>query len=240
MTTAAERGRRFRPNLWMTVCAVPALAILIGLGTWQLDRLEWKEGLIAQRTAGLAAAPIAISEVPDDWRAAEFRRIRIKGRFLHDREMLLVSKTQRGRPGYHVVTPLTLVDGATVLVNRGWVPLDLKAPRTRPQGQLAGVVALEGVLRGSGRPSPWTPDNDPAKGVWHYLDIAAMVQEAALGDVKPFVVEAGPAPIPGGYPVGGQTRTALTNNHLQYAITWYALAVALAAVYIAFHLKRRS
>lgn len=224
----------------MTVCAVPALAVLIGLGSWQLERLEWKEGLIAKRVAGLAAPAIAMSEVPADWRAAEFRRVRAKGRFLHGREMLLVSKTRRGRAGYHVVTPLELVDGATVLVNRGWVPLDLKASGTRPQGQPSGVVTLDAVLRAGGRPSPWTPDNDPAKGVWHYLDVPAMAKQAKLKDVKSFVVEAGPAPNPGGYPVGGQTRTALTNNHLQYAITWYALAVALLSVYIAFHLKRRS
>ena len=240
MMTAADPTRRFKLNFWMTVCAVPAMAVLIGLGTWQLDRLEWKQGLIAQRTAGIEAPPMPIAEIPTDWRSAEFRRIRLKGRFLHDREMLVVSKTFRGRPGYHVVTPLTLVDGAIVLINRGWIPLELKEAETRLQGQPAGVIALEGVLRGAGRPSPWTPDNDPAKGVWYYLDLAAMAGQAKLAGLRPYVIEAGPAANPGGYPVGGQTRTALTNNHLQYAITWYALAVALLAVYIAFHLKRRS
>lgn len=240
MKTAAEGGFRFRPNPWFTVFTVAVLAVLIGLGTWQLNRLEWKRELIAQRAAALAAPPLSIGRVPSDWKTAEFRRVRATGQFMHDREMRVSPRIHRGKAGHHVITPLRLDGGGIVLVNRGWVPLGRAGPAGRPKGQMRGRMAVTGVLRAGGRSNRWVPDNDPEKGAWHYVDVPAMAAAAGLGAVKPFAIEAGPATNPGGLPVGGQTRTSYVNDHLQYAITWYALAVGLIGVYIAFHLSRPS
>lgn len=239
MKTAAEGGFRFRPNLWFTVFTVVVLAVLAGLGTWQLQRLEWKRGLTVQRAAALAAPPLSIGRVPSDWKTAEFRRVRATGRFVHGREMRVSPRIHRGRAGHHVITPLRLDGGGIVLVDRGWVPLDRADPARRLEGQVRGRVAVEGILRAGGRSNRWVPDNDPEMGAWHYMDVSAMAAAAGLGAVKPFAIEAGAAPNPGGLPVGGRTRTGYVNNHLQYAITWYALAASLIGVYIAFHLRRR-
>jgi surfeit locus 1 family protein len=135
------------------------------------------------------------------------------------------------------VTPLQRGDGTVLLVDRGFVPTDRKAPETRPAGELAGPVRVTGLVRiaAEGKPSWFTPDNDPARNSWFYVDIAAMAKAAGIaGPVLPFYVAADASPNPGGLPQGGRSVTDLPNNHLQYAITWYALALALIAIYIRF------
>lgn len=214
------------------------LAVLVGLGTWQVQRLHWKEGVIALRAAGLAAAPLTVDAVPSDPAEVEFRRIRVSGTLLHDREMQLLARTYRRAAGVHVVTPLRLADGAIVLVDRGWVPRSRRDPASRTLGQVGGRVEITGILRTGGRTSPWIPDNDPQANTWHYIDVAAMAARSGLAPVKPFVIEAGPAANPGGLPIGGRTRFRLPNDHLQYAITWYALAAALMAIYVLYHRRQ--
>jgi surfeit locus 1 family protein len=226
--------RGIRPLLWPTVCAAGALLVLLGLGTWQLDRRAWKEGLIAARQAALAAQPVALPEAIPDPAALEFHRVWVEGRFRHDRELHLTGRYYRDKPGYQVITPLVLDDGAAVLVNRGFVPLAAKDPASRAAGQVEGRVRIEGVVRLSGTPGRFTPANDPAANLWFYPDLAGMAAAAGLTRVRPVFVEAGPAPNPGGLPIGGQTQADLPNDHLQYAITWYSLAAALAVIYALF------
>ena len=226
--------RSLRPLLWPTVVAAGAFLVLLGLGTWQLDRRAWKTGLIAARQAALAAAPVALPETIADPAALEFHRVWVAGRFRHDRELHLAGRYYRDQPGYQVITPLVLDDGSAVLVNRGFVPLAAKDPARRAAGQVAGTARIEGVVRLSGAPGWFTPDNDPAANLWFYPDLARMAAVAGLARVRPVFVEAGPAPNPGGLPIGGQTQADLPNDHLQYAITWYSLAAALAVIYALF------
>ncbi len=228
---------RFRPLLWPTLITVPALIALLGLGTWQVQRLNWKDALIAERQARLAAAPLAIAATAKMTAALDHRRVRAAGRFLHDREMHLVARSHRGRVGVRVVTPLALAGGGHVLVDRGWVPRTKADPATRPEGQIHEVVEIAGIVRSGGRLSDWTPDNRPADGVWHYVDIQAMAARAGLSGVRDFVFVAGPVANPGGLPIGTRFAVEVPNDHLQYAITWYALAAALAAIYLIYHLR---
>ena len=107
-----------------------------------------------------------------------------------------------------------------------------------PQGRRL-VWELVDALRAGGKGSGWTPDNEPAKRVWHYVDPPAMAAAMGVADAKLYYIAVDETPNPGGYPIGGATGGTLPNNHLQYAITWYALAVALVVIYIVFHLKRR-
>ncbi len=227
---------RRHPAMWPTVAAAAGVGALLALGSWQVHRLHWKDALIAARAASLAAPPLALDRLAGA-ELAPFRRVRLRGRFDHDREMHLLARVHRGRAGVEVVTPLRLGDGGYVLVNRGWAPSGRADPRASPPDRMPGEVEVAGILRRPGRANRWVPDNRPDRGVWHYVDPAAMAKSAGLAAVGPFVVEAGPAPNPGGYPIGGRTRTRLPNDHLQYALTWYALAVGLAAVY-ALYLRR--
>ena len=208
-------------------------AVLLGLGTWQLERLDWKEALISERATRLAAPPLPLPLGPTALEAPgtlDFRRVELSGHYRHQDELLLVAPSISGQAGYHVITPLERPGGGLVLVSRGWIPYRLRAPETRPRGQVGGLVSITGIARGRGRQGLFVPDNEPDNGLWYWRDLEGMA--AHLGrEVAPFLVEAGPEPNPGGYPVGGQTRAQLQNDHLGYALTWYALAAALAAIY---------
>ncbi|MHA1113678.1 MAG: SURF1 family protein [Alphaproteobacteria bacterium] len=229
---------RFRPTLWPTVFTLPALAVLIGLGTWQMERMTWKQDMIETRGARASAVALAAPARIDDFAEMEFRRVRVEGAFLHGKEMYLGARTLRGNVGYQVVTPLRRSDGSFLLVNRGWVPRVKRDPETRTAGQPTGKVVVEGLVRSPGFKGAFPPDNQPEKNFWFHVDIPAMTAWAGLGDVANYVVDAGPAPNPGGLPIGGQTRIHLRNEHLQYALTWYALAVALLVIYILYHRRR--
>src|SRR5260221_3837091 len=151
--------------------------------------------------------------------------------------MYLAARSMNGNVGYHIVTPMILTGGNTVLVDRGWVPIEKKLPESRPQGQQAGNITIDGVVRLSQHQAFMQPDNEPDQNVWFYLDLPAMTAKAGLTARSDLYVEAGPAAVPGGYPIGGQTHINLPNDHLQYAITWALLAVALIVIYVIYHLR---
>jgi surfeit locus 1 family protein len=233
--SASAAAPRFRLRLWPGVATLAALAVLLGLGTWQVQRLHWKEGLIAERAAQLAAPPAPLPAADADWRGWDFRKVSVRGTFRHDLEQLFGAFTVNDEFGQHVLTPLVRPDGAAVLVDRGFVPADRAPVETRRKGEVAGPVEVTGIARyrGADRPGWFTPANQPKDRIWYWYDVPALAQTTGL-QLLPIGVEADATPNPGGLPVGGQTRTELPNNHLQYAITWYGLAAALVAVYIAF------
>lgn len=233
-----------RSLLWPTIWSAFGLLLLLGLGTWQVQRLYWKEGLIAERNAALAAAPVPLPKTLDEARPLEFHPVRAEGQFLNDHELYLNAQSLKGDAGFHIVTPFRLSDGAVIFIDRGFVPTDHKAPATRAAGEIAGPTAVTGLLRLPEPPGWFTPANEPAKNSWFSIDLPAMAQAANIGagdvgSALPFYIDADKTPVPGGWPQGGQTITDLPNNHLQYAITWYALAVALIAIYIRFAIRRR-
>jgi surfeit locus 1 family protein len=224
-----------RRLLTLTVVALAGFAVLIGLGTWQVERLHWKEGLIAERADAVLAAPAEVPRTAEPAPPLDFHRVQARGVFLHDHEILVHAiERQRGAAGYLIVTPLRLADGATVLVERGWVPTDKRETATRAAGNPAGEASVDGLLRvpSAEKPGWFVPANDPSRGEWFWIDLPALARAAGVPEALPFYVEAGPAPNLGGLPVGGQASTDLRNDHLQYAITWYALAAALAVIYL--------
>jgi surfeit locus 1 family protein len=227
----------FRPRLWPTLITLPSVLLMLGLGTWQLERLAWKQNLIAERTSGLAA-PVALwPDVRDRLADQLWKRVRVEGQFLHDQEMLLAARSLNGNLGFHVVTPFRVAGDGVVLVDRGWIPLDRREPSRRAEGQIPGEIDVTAVVRPGHRAGWFTPDNHPADKLWYWLDLPAMAAAAGLAQeaVTDVYLEADATANPGGFPIGGQTRINLPNDHLQYAITWYALAVALAVIYIAWH-----
>jgi surfeit locus 1 family protein len=232
---------RFHFTLWPTLFTIPALIVLLGLGTWQVERLHWKEGLIAERTAALSADPVPVPETLDAAVPLDFHRVTATGSFDHAKELYIGALDKRGISGYQIVTPLTLEDGKILLVNRGFVPEIRKPPETREAGQIAGTVTVDGILRLAIKPTGWmVPQNQPGDNFWIYVDVPAMAEADKLdpASVLPFYVEAGPAPNPGGFPIGGQTRISLPNDHLQYAITWYGFALTLIVIYFVYHYRK--
>jgi surfeit locus 1 family protein len=227
----------FRPLLWPTVFSVPMLLISLALGAWQIERLFWKQDLIAQRQAAVAAAPAPLPKSLAEARDMEFRHVSDEGVFLNDKEIFLGATSEGGGQGYQILTPLLEPGGRVVFVNRGYIPSELKDPAKRAIGQIAGAVRVEGLLRlpPAGRPNWFLPDNRPDLNYWFWVDLPAMSAADKLDRVAPFYIDADATPNPGGWPKGGVTRLTLPNNHLQYAITWFSLAVALTVIYVLYH-----
>jgi surfeit locus 1 family protein len=232
---------RFRPLLWPTVFTAPMLLLLLALGSWQIERLFWKERLISQREAAVAAAPIPVPQSFEQARGMEFRHVADEGVFLHDKEIFLGATSEAGGQGYQVLTPLLEPSGRAVFVNRGYIPAELKDPAKRAAGRIGGTVRLQGLLRlpPEGRPVWFLPDNRPDLNYWFWVDLPAMSAAHHLDRVAPFYIDADATPNPGGWPKGGVTRLALPNNHLQYAITWFSLAVALIVIYVLYHRRNQ-
>jgi surfeit locus 1 family protein len=229
----------------LLLLASAAFLILCGLGTWQVQRLRWKEDLIARIDERTRQAPVALASIMQSLASGEdidYVPVRVTGTFRHDLEQFFFA-THRGASGFFVYTPLTLEQGSLVFVNRGFVPFDRKDAAGRADGQVSGAVTIVGLARSrlTGKPSFVIPDNDPAKNVFYWKDLDAMAGNAGLdpGTVVPLFIDAGDAPNPGGLPVGGVTLIDLPNNHLQYAITWFGLAAALAGVTAVYLARRR-
>lgn len=218
------------------VLALAAFAVLIGLGTWQLQRLGWKNELLAAIEARRTSAPVKLGEVEKQFSATadvDYQAMRVSGEFLHDKEQFFFA-TFKGETGFYVYTPLRLADGRYIFVNRGFVPYELKDRAKRPL-EVLGNVAISGLARNPlpAKPSILVPDNDLGGNIYYWKDIAAMTANAGFDAVHvvPFFLDADAAPNPGGLPRGGVTLIDLPNNHLQYAVTWYGLAAALVAVF---------
>jgi surfeit locus 1 family protein len=221
------------------------LALLIGLGVWQLERKAWKEALIDAIARRMNAPPVPL---PQRWATLaaahdEFTRVTFRAAFEHD-EALVFAGASAFRPdvsgtGYWVFAPARLSDGARVAVNRGFVPEANKDPATRAAGLVTGPVEMVGALRWPEHAGAFTPAGDPGRNLWFARDQLAIAAAKGWGNVAPFYLELEGPPPPGGLPQPGRLSVNLPNNHLQYALTWFALAVVLAAVFTAFARARR-
>jgi surfeit locus 1 family protein len=224
-----------------TIAAGVGIAVLLGLGSWQVERLHWKTALIAERRAAVVAPPVALRDDVGPIAPLAFHRVSVEGIFDHGHELYVLATAQDGAAGFHVVTPLRRPGGSIVLIDRGFVPSSRRDGTTRAAGELQGHVTVTGVLRPAAGKSSWfVPDNRPRTNEWFYVDLPAMAAAIGAGTVAPYYIEADATPNPGGYPIGGQTVIDLPNNHLQYALTWYALAGGLAVIYILFVRQRRA
>ncbi|MBR0932003.1 SURF1 family protein [Bradyrhizobium jicamae] len=208
------------------------VAMLTGLGVWQIQRRTWKLALIERVEQRVHAAPTP-PPAPSSWPAVtaagdEYRHVTVSGTFLHTDETLVQAVTSDG-PGSWMLTPLRTADGTTILVNRGFVPSDRRDSATRRQGDPEGAVTVTGLLRMSEPKGAFLRSNDPAAGRWYSRDVAAIAATHGLPKVAPFFIDADAAPNAGGIPVGGLTIVRFPNNHLIYALTWFTLAIMLAA-----------
>ncbi len=235
------RARRSGGVIEATVFALVGVAILIGLGIWQLDRKVWKENLIATVTARLERAPADLP-APANWplltaATDEYARVTFPAEFVAGQEALVYTAGSAFRPdvqgaGYWVFAPARLPGGSIVLVDRGFVPRDRKDPATRAQGAPQGVVDIVGVVRWPEARGMFTPADEPQNNLWYLRDSTAIAAAKKWDTTAPFYVEQEVPVPPGGLPKPGKLAVALPDNHLQYAITWFGLALALAGVYV--------
>lgn len=262
--TDTEASPRKSGLLWPTVLTLVGLAILLSLGTWQMQRLAWKEALIARVEAAAKAAPVPLASI--DGNAFdkptidnEFRRVTLSGTFEHDKELHVWSPGKRG-PAWSVVTPLRLATPIArskgpaierVLVNRGVASDASKASATRAAGNPAGAVDIAGRVR-LGHAGTFSSNADPARNQWYDYDLERMrdwvvwgplgkrpTPDLELQRIAPFFVEAEQPTGGAGAPQPDLAAVNLSNRHLEYALTWYGLAVTLSGVYLAWVFSRR-
>lgn len=236
MRAAAAAPPRRRGFVLFAFFILAALAVLVALGTWQLERRAWKEALIAQLDSKLSAPPMDV-QPREGWpqlnaAADEFRRVRFPAEFIPGEEALVYSSGSPLRPdatgpGYWVFAPARLPGGSVVVVNRGFVPEGRQDRKTRPEGTPSGTVEIVGAMRWPEPRGTFTPNDDPAKGLWFARDPAAMAAAKNWGEVAPFYVDQEAPTAPGGLPKVSPLKASLPNNHLQYAVTWYGLAVVI-------------
>ena len=209
----------------LVLCLILA-ALFSALGIWQVERRTWPFDLIARVDARVKAPATPVpgrSEWPGITRdSAEYRHVVAQGYFDHDRETLVQAVTDLG-PGFWVVTPLLTAEGP-VLINRGFVSGQRRAPATRADGNTARLMTVSGLLRLTEPNGGFLRDNDPAADRWYSRDVAAIAAKRGLANAAPFFVDADKTPNPGGWPRGGLTAIHFRNTHLVYALTWFALA----------------
>jgi surfeit locus 1 family protein len=232
----------------VTVLVAVGLAILIGLGIWQLDRRAWKHNLIASLNAELAK-PSTDLPPRTDWATLkpstlEYRRVSFPAEFLPGQEALVYSAGSAFRPdvkgpGYWVFAPARLAGGSIVIVDRGFVPPERKDMGDRAQGEPRGVVNIVGVMRWPEASGSFTPAADVKGNVWYARDLQAIEAAKQWTDVAPFYVEQESPVPPGGFPKPGKLVVNLPDNHLQYALTWFGGALLLVVLYLRWLVRRR-
>lgn len=228
----------FRPFFWLTFFSLPALAILLMLGFWQLDRLAWKTALIETFNQRATAPSIVPPQPGTDLTELEFHSLKMDGQFLHDKEIYLTGRTYEGNAGFHVVTPFKTEAGQVILVNRGWVSEQYREPESRPFSVNDAPQSIQAILRLPQKKGYFVPDNEPKKGFWFtlrpdeiasHLSISEMMTEYYADAVRQGEVLT--------LPIAATTNIAVRNTHLNYALTWFGIALSLIGVYIAFHIN---
>jgi surfeit locus 1 family protein len=241
-----------------TIATMAGVALLMSLGQWQWSRKAWKEGLIAAQTARAKAEPVPLPDlvsvgIESSQKGRDYdltyRRVTLTGALVHQAERHVYAPLNSG-PGWQVMTPM-LVDGSPlaggrtiwIFVDRGFVPDHLKDATTRALGLPSGDVTVTGRLMPAGTKGSFTPENDPVRNRWFWRDLGTMWAPAKMqhgGAVHwsgYYVEAAATSAIPGGWPKPGMSDAIfnnLSNRHLEYALTWWALAATLVGMYFAF------
>ncbi|KAG9286652.1 hypothetical protein G9A89_012202 [Geosiphon pyriformis] len=233
------------PTLTYLLAVVPVITFL--LGTWQVQRLRWKVGLIEDAQERLSKPPIKLPKNLNPKVIDElfYRRVQTTGKFHHDQEILLGPRPRNNKPGYIVITPLEQENGVTVLVKRGWISEDKTDPATRSNHETDDIVKVEGLVKKGDKKTWFTPVNKPEKKQWIWTDLKAMGKHTGA---QPVLIEEslGTSPylinklIDEGVPVGKIPQVDYTNTHLEYAITWYSLSFATTLMFIMLVKKPRS
>ena len=211
---------------WMPLFVAPAFVVLVMLGIWQLDRLSWKSELLAEIHSRLSLPPVTLAEcVNANGNAIDLcnhRKVEAIGELLSGNILILLAKTYKKRAGAHILVPLMVEREVSVLVNLGWVPQDYSPS----DFSTYGAATISGIVRIPSKQGWFTPNNNLTEDEWYWIDLIEM-SEAIGVELLPIIIEAQMGPDPYALPIGGQTRVEFPNDHMQYAITWFGLALVL-------------
>ena len=228
---------RPRPVAWFFFLL--CFGTTVALGTWQVERLQWKESVIAALADANAKDPItALPKDEQELDALQFRKVALKGTWLDDTEFHLAPRYWQDRFGYAIVAPFKLADNRIVLVNRGWVPAAMKEPSTRPQTAIKGHAGIQGLVRVGAERSYFSPPNQPEKDLWFGRDIPLMAEHAKLQNVVPVMVDLVGVQDSKKLPVPSDGTIRLRNDHLSYILTWYGIALGILVIFVAYHRKK--
>ncbi len=225
----------FRPKLIPTLFTIPALLLLLSLSFWQFQRLEWKEELIKHITL---KTQIPVIELPENVNLDEmlYRKVKTKGKFLHDNEMYVYGGTTKpsNEHFYYILTPLQLENGKVVIVNRGWAPEKLKNSKTRPDSLIKEKVEVIGAVMTNEEKGVYIHDNQPERNLWFYVNLEeiGVFLNKPVGNFYILAQNDG-----GDFPKGREIKPNLYNNHFGYALTWLFSAISLLVIYILYHRK---
>ena len=214
-----------RLSIWSLAIVLLAFAVLVALGGWQLQRLAWKEALIAKVEAQMSLPAAPLPETLDDPASWDFRRVSLAGEYLHGDAAMLYPRVKNGKPGYHLLTPFRRVSGGIVIIDRGWTDVQWVP-------EPAGLTQIEGVARVPVRPRH-APENVPIKAMYYWPDVNALAREAQLDTPLPLVVHI-PLQPEGVYPAGSAVVPDMPNNHRQYAAFWFTMAGVMLVMFALF------
>ena len=217
-----------------------AFGMTVGFGTWQVERLHWKQGLMRELDEANAKAPLTrlpTSNAALD--ALQFHKVRVRGSWISGTEFDLTPRYLKDQFGYALITPLKLADGRILLVNRGWIPAAKKDIAMRPETKVRGAATVTGMIRTDTDRSYVTPANQPEKNIWFGRDIAEMAAAAHLDKVVPVMLDQTGDATTKKLPIPSDGIIRLRNDHLSYIITWYGIALGILIIFVTYHWRRR-
>ena len=232
---AVEEQKKISKSL--VIATISVFIILIILGTWQANRLEWKEGLISKYQAELKRIPITLADLPSV-KPKKFRRVQVIGKYLHRLQIFVGPKPYRGNAGWHVVTPFQLETGDIILINRGWVPLSFRNNLEAKIEKRNNKSAVVGVINWPRKRNYFDPVNIPEKNQWFRVDTAAIANKLHLKNVPSYWISINKKKKSNKFPIGGVGTKMPINNHLQYVWTWFGLAFGLLILSIVYWRQR--
>jgi surfeit locus 1 family protein len=227
-------------KLGLHAIVLTCIAVLLILGNWQLNRLEWKNNLISKFNENANKDPVSYPaniSVNDD----EFKNIKIIGNFIHDKEILLYSPSRtNSSPGiYQILVPFLTNNGDYILVNRGVVDDRYIDQSKRPEVLQKDAVELAGVIRKTEKYNNWMFGNTNKDNIWINIDIEKIAEYWGL-DLVDFYVAALPSTNDNKI-YGLSMQMKVRNDHLKYSITWFSLAGVLFIIYmVAFFFRSKN
>jgi cytochrome oxidase assembly protein ShyY1 len=232
-----------RPGWVFTHVLIAVIAaVLVSLGFWQLRRLDQRQATNAAIRQRLAAPPVELADVEAGTGALAYRRVSVTGEYRAEAEVLLSGRSRDGVPGHHVLTPLITQDGATVVVDRGWVPFELDEPPIEPAAPPAGEVRIEGTLRRPRTASGFGPRGGGRLDYVSAVDLDRLADQLPGQPYPAYVVLRDQSPASTGQlPRTLQPPELAEGNHLSYAVQWFCFAAVALAGYVGLvrHVARR-